>query len=46
MICFICPLGVSITVPSGILGSFSKIRSRMLLRMENVDLWDRDRASE
>ena len=25
---------------------FSKIRSRMLLRMENVDLWDRDRASE
>ena len=33
-------------VPRGILGSFSKIFSRMDFRMEKVALWEMDRARE
>jgi len=46
MTCFIWPLEVSRMVPRGILGSFSKIFSRMDFRMEKVALWEMDRARE
>ena len=46
MTCFIWPLEVSRMVPKGILGSFSKIFSRMDFRMEKVALWEIDRARE
>src|SRR5699024_12120732 len=46
MTCFIWPLEVSRMVPRGILGSFSKIFSRMDFRMEKVALWEmEDRKS-
>ena len=44
--CFIWPLEVSRMVPRGILGSFSKIFSRMDFKIEKVALWEMDRARE
>ena len=44
MTCFIFPLDISMTVPSGSFGSFSSIFCRIVFRMENVALWDMDNA--
>jgi hypothetical protein len=46
MVCFIFPLDISIIVPRGSFGSFSRIRYRMDFRIEKVALWDMDKASE
>ena len=46
MTCFIWPLEVSRMVPRGILGSFSKIFSRMDFKIEKVACGKWDRARE